>query len=41
MCLCRNFKVVKYYLSNFTFPNDAKHFKRRITGNAHSLVSEN
>ncbi|KAL4512507.1 hypothetical protein ABPG72_020344 [Tetrahymena utriculariae] len=39
-CLSRNFKVVKYYLSSFTFPIHAKHYKRRITSNAHSLVSE-
>ncbi|OCB06993.1 DUF3638 family protein [Tetrahymena thermophila SB210] len=39
-CLSRNFKVVKYYLSSFTFPIHVKHYKRRITSNAHSLVSE-
>ncbi|CAF1494243.1 unnamed protein product [Didymodactylos carnosus] len=38
--LCRNFDFVEYYLSSFTFPHDAKYYKRKLTGNAHTLAGE-
>ncbi|CAF2238525.1 unnamed protein product [Rotaria magnacalcarata] len=38
--LSRNFSFVQYYLSNFIFPNDTKHYKKKLTGNAHTLAGE-
>ncbi|CAM4943621.1 unnamed protein product [Rotaria socialis] len=38
--LSRNFSFIEYYLTNFTFPNDIKHYKKKLTGNAHTLAGE-
>ncbi|CAF4456495.1 unnamed protein product [Rotaria sp. Silwood2] len=37
--LSRNFNFIEYYLSNFTFQN-IKHYKKKLTGNAHTLAGE-
>ncbi|CAF1395285.1 unnamed protein product [Adineta steineri] len=38
--LSRNFTFIQYYLSNFTFPNETKHYEKKLTGNAHTLAGE-
>lgn len=38
--LSRNFGLIQYYLSNFVFPNDTKHYEEKLTGNAHTLAGE-
>ncbi|CAF1375327.1 unnamed protein product [Adineta ricciae] len=38
--LSRNFNFIQYYLSNFTFPHDAKYYEKKLTGNAHTLAGE-
>ncbi|CAF4664694.1 unnamed protein product [Rotaria sp. Silwood2] len=38
--LSRNFNFIEYYLTNFTFPNDIKHYEKKLTGNAHTLAGE-
>lgn len=38
--LSRNFTLIQYYLTNFTFPNDTKYYEKKLTGNAHSLAGE-
>ncbi|CAF1555422.1 unnamed protein product, partial [Rotaria sordida] len=38
--LSRNFNFIEYYLTNFTFPNDIKHYEKKLTGNAHTLAEE-
>ncbi|CAF1198957.1 unnamed protein product [Rotaria sordida] len=38
--LSRNFDFIEYYLSNFIFPKDAKHYVKKLTGNAHTLAGE-
>ena len=35
--LSRNVSFIQYYLSNFMFSNDTKHYERKLTGNAHTL----
>ena len=38
--LSRNLNFIEYYLSNFTFPNETKYYKEKLTGNAHTLAGE-
>ena len=38
--LSRNFTLIQYYLSHFTFPNETKYYEKKLTGNAHTLAGE-
>lgn len=39
-CLARNPLLIDYFLSALVFPNKAKYYERKITGNAHTLAGE-